>query len=42
MAECSISTSDLPSYVLDGLCDSFGKESISDVMTFVTTTVLAN
>ena len=30
MAEGSISTSDLPLYVLDGLFDSFGKETISD------------
>ena len=30
MAEGSISTSDLPSYILDGLFDRFGKETISD------------
>ena len=30
MAEGSISTSDLPLYILDGLFDSFGKEAISD------------
>ena len=30
MAEGSISSSDLPSYVLDGLFDSFGKETVSD------------
>ena len=30
MAEGSISTSDLPSYVLDGLFDSFGDETILD------------
>ena len=30
MAEGSISTSDLPWYVLDGLFDSFGEETISD------------
>ena len=30
MANGSISTSDFPSYVLDGLFDSFGKEIMSD------------
>ena len=30
LAEGSISTSDLPSYVLDGLFGSFGEETISD------------
>ena len=30
MAECSISTTDLLSYVLDGLFASFGEETILD------------
>ena len=30
MAEGSILTSDLPGYVLDGLFDNFGLETISD------------
>jgi len=30
MTEGSISTSDLPSYVLNGLVDSFGEETISN------------
>ena len=30
MADDRVSTSDLPSYVLDGLFDSFGEETISD------------
>ena len=30
MSEGSIPTTDLPSCVLDGLFDSFGKETISD------------
>ena len=30
MANCSISTSDLPSYVLDGLFYSSGEETLSD------------
>ena len=30
VTEGNISTSDLPSYVLDGLFDSFGEQTISD------------
>ena len=40
MGEGSTSTSDLPLYVLNGLFDTSGKETILDVM--MTTTILEN
>ena len=43
MTEGSISTTDLPSYVLDCLYGSFGEETIYRMMiTFETKTVLVN